>query len=64
MFFEDSEPCTETVAAKVPESVARKLETLARQSRRTKSQCVRLLIEGATVADVTPRRATVGDNRA
>lgn len=42
-------------AAKLPPRVAAKLERLARDSRRSKSQVIRLLIERALVTDLDVR---------
>ena len=48
---EDKAPMV-VVAAKVPPSVMAKLERLARESRRSKSQVIRLLIERALITDL------------
>lgn len=45
------------VAAKVSQTTAAKLERLAKETRRSRSQVIRLLIERATISDLDVRRA-------
>lgn len=51
---EDKAPMV-VVTSKVPPSVMAKLERLAKESRRSKSQVIRLLIERALITDLDVR---------
>jgi len=54
------EPCTETISAKVPRTLADKLDKLARQHRRSKSQIIGILLERASAADLDPQWLSAG----
>jgi hypothetical protein len=49
------QPHSETVGARVPKTVAQKLEELAAQSRRSKSNIITILIDRAKVEDFIGR---------
>ena len=63
--FAEEEQVTVAAAVKLTPTLSRKLDRMARETRRTRSQVLRLLVERATTADLDPRfarRASDADN--
>jgi predicted DNA-binding protein len=58
MFALDDEQPTVPIAAKLPPRLAKKLAQLARDTYRTRSQVLRILVERATLADLNTRCST------
>ena len=49
------------IGARVPQEIAEKLDRLAAQTRRTRSETLRLLIENAEPADLVPAEMRCAD---
>ncbi len=53
--FAEEESVTVAAAVKLTPALSRKLDRFARETRRTRSQVLRLLLERAVIQDLDPR---------